>query len=100
MNTDSVLVKIHQPNISIVTPPSAICKGESAVFKVNGGTSYEWKDADNTILGNSDQQTVTPATSTTYKLTVTDNICLTNQTTDIPVVVNPAPMTTHIRKPG
>ncbi|GAA3951488.1 T9SS type B sorting domain-containing protein [Chitinophaga oryziterrae] len=90
---DSILVKIHQPDVNIITPTSGICKGESAVLKVTGGNTYEWQDADNTFLGNTDQLVVTPASTTTYKLIVTDNICQLNQTMNIPVIVNPAPVT-------
>jgi gliding motility-associated-like protein len=93
-NKDSILVNIHHPDASIVDPPSGICKGESTVLRATGGNTYEWQDADNTTLGNTDQLTITPASNTTYKVIVTDDICQIIQTLDIPVIVNLPPTTT------
>ncbi len=71
-------VTITEPTLltASVPAPTAICDGENSILSinVNGGTadySYSWFDGFNT-LGTSSTLTVSPSTTTTYYVTVTD----------------------------
>jgi len=63
----------------------SICAGESTTLTATGGTSYSWSS-------NQFTQTisVTPATTTTYTVTVSDGVC--SATDAVTVVVNPVPI--------
>lgn len=63
-----------------------ICEGETANLSASGGTSYNWDNG----LGAGQNQSVTPSTTTTYIVTITDaNGC--EDTDDIVVNVNALP---------
>ncbi|MFT4600657.1 MAG: gliding motility-associated-like protein [Arenicella sp.] len=63
-----------------------ICEGETANLSASGGTNYDWDNG----LGNGQNQAVTPASTTTYIVTVSDgNSC--DDTDDIVVIVNTNP---------
>ena len=84
--TDAVTITVNTfPNAN-AGPDQAICAGQSASLNASGGSSYLW---DNN-LGNGASQTVSPASTTTYTVTVTDgNAC---QATDaVTISVNPLP---------
>jgi gliding motility-associated-like protein len=66
----------------------AICAGSSANLTASGGTSYQWSNG----LGNAANATASPALTTTYTVTVTDNGC---SATDA-VTVNVAAMPTLV----
>jgi gliding motility-associated-like protein len=84
------------PIVLTITPlPSAnagadqdICAGSSANLTASGGTSYQWSNG----LGNAANATASPALTTTYTVTVTDNGC--SATDD--VTVNVAAMPTLV----
>lgn len=88
---DGCLDTISQPvNIIppiVVTPglPQSICDGQQATISASGGTTYQWSDGQS---GSS--ITVSPGTTTTYTVTVTDaNGC--SDTTSVLVTVFPLP---------
>jgi hypothetical protein len=67
-----------------------ICFGETATLSATGGNDYEWDTGDMTAT-----IMVTPNTTTTYNVTVTDaNGCI--NTDDVTVTVNALPQLTNI----
>lgn len=63
-----------------------ICEGEPANISATGGTSYNWDNG----LGAGQNQTVSPVSTTTYIVTVTDaNNC--TDTDDLVITVHPSP---------
>lgn len=68
---DSFTVIVNPLPIVTITGDSAICEGETDTLTASGGITYIWDTGDPTAVIE-----VTPATSTTYSVTVTDvNIC-------------------------
>lgn len=64
-------ITISQPNFSLSTLGSAtVCNGSSATLIASGGTSYIWSTGETgaTIV-------VSPATNTTYDVTITNGTC-------------------------
>ena len=87
--TTSGTVNVNALPIPTVTPPTAtICAGDSATLTAGGGTSYLWSNTATTTA-----ITVSPASPTTYDVTVTDaNNC--SATTSGTVNVNALPVPT------
>lgn len=85
--TASRTVTVNPLPIAMINPTIvAICNGASTTLTASGGTSYLWSDASITAA-----ITVSPITTTTYDVTVTDaNTC--TGTTSRTVTVNPLPI--------
>lgn len=79
-------VNVNLLPIPVITPsPTQICFGKSTMLTASGGTGYLWSDAAIT-----DTTTVSPATTTTYFVSVTDiNNC--SASINATVTVNPLP---------
>ena len=85
-NTASVTVTVNQlPSVSI-SAVNPICNGQSATLTANGATSYAW---DNEV-GTGNNKEVSPATTTTYTVTGTDDNTCSNTAT-VTVTVNQLP---------
>jgi gliding motility-associated-like protein len=88
------------PTISITANPNPICDGGSSdiTTTTSGGTSpfiFQWDNG----IGNVQNPTVTPSSTTTYHLTVTDgNGCTT--TDSITIVVSTSPSVTASASPN
>ncbi|MEI7596726.1 MAG: gliding motility-associated C-terminal domain-containing protein, partial [Bacteroidota bacterium] len=67
--TTDVAISV-QAQLTIITNPAVICSGESTTLTASGGIDYKW---DNGSLTQS--ITVSPTTTTTYAITVTDHAC-------------------------
>ncbi|GLR16669.1 T9SS type A sorting domain-containing protein [Portibacter lacus] len=87
---ESAQVKQPDAVVGLIDPSSVqICNGESISLTVDGGTSYAWNNG----LGTNPTVTVSPTTTTTYSVIVTD--AATNNCTDdasVTVTVNPLPV--------
>lgn len=70
---DSVLVTVNNPPVATVSPDQAICSGLSANLSVTGGSIYVWSPSSSLNNPNISNPVATPATTTTYNVTVTDN---------------------------
>ncbi|MBK7806470.1 MAG: hypothetical protein IPJ51_09245 [Saprospiraceae bacterium] len=83
--TSSVTVVVNPLPTPSIIGDTEICRGESTGLFVVGGSSYVWSNGSTTGLIN-----VSPTTTTTYSVTVTDNKgCTAN--TSVTVIVNPLP---------
>ena len=84
--TDDITVTVNAAPSANAGANQSICVGQSATLNASGGTSYTWNQG----LGGGASHTVSPTSSTTYTVTVTNaNNC--TATDDITVTVNPIP---------
>ena len=83
---DNVMVTVNPNPIANAGADQVICDGESATLTASGGGTYSWSNGMNTP-----SISVSPSSTTSYQLTVTDS----NGCTDVDivtVVVNPNPL--------
>lgn len=76
----SVIVTVNEVVASIDASSMQLCVGESAILWGTGGSLFEWSTGET-----SPSISVTPATTTTYELTVTDAGC--EATASVTIVV-------------
>ena len=91
VNTNTVTVTVNSlPTISSTIGNTAICIGNATTIAASGAVNYSWSPATglNTTTGIS--VTASPATTTTYTITGTNNNGCINTTTQL-VTINPLP---------
>lgn len=81
--TADIMIMVSD-SISITVSPSTICEGESTTITVSNGGQYYWNTGANTS-----SITVSPSVTTSYYVTVTDNVCTAS--TSVTVNVNSLP---------
>lgn len=81
--SDQVIVEVVD-FVAGISPDQSICEGSSAQLTASGGTDYEWSTGQttNTI-------SVSPATTTTYFVTVSQNGCSDVQEVEVDVLPIP-----------
>src|SRR5690554_1390764 len=85
-NTATVTVTVHPLPLADAGEDVAICIGESTTLLASGGVEYLWSTGDTTS-----EITVSPLTTTTYEVLVTDaNGC--QNTAEVTVTVHPLPL--------
>ncbi|MBK9737332.1 MAG: hypothetical protein IPO92_21215 [Saprospiraceae bacterium] len=90
VESTSATVTVHPLPVIGLVGDTEICNGETTRLTASGGTSYLWSNGVTAYWID-----VTPATSTTYSVTVTDgNGC--QASSSITVTVNPLPTATII----
>jgi len=67
----SVMVNVISTVASVSASPSTVCPGLSSVLTATGGGTYQWSTGETGA-----SITVTPAATTTYSVTVTNNSCV------------------------
>ncbi len=95
VKSDTTTVKITVlPNLGISTSPdTAICSGDNAPLRVkvtggNGSYVYTWTDlSNNSIAGNTNLITVSPANTRSYRIAVSDGCTVTQPQQNIQVQV-------------
>ncbi len=84
-DSDEIKVTEHLLNITVGTEDT-ICQGDNAQLFASGGTTYLWSTGDTASI-----ITVSPTATTTYYVTVSDNLCsqigsVTIYVSDLPTV--------------
>lgn len=82
--TDNVIVTVNPLPVAEAGLPQTICIGESATLTASGGGTYQWDTGPSTP-----SISVSPASSTTYTVTVTNLGCSASD--NVLVTVNPLP---------
>lgn len=86
--TATKTVTVNASPVPIISGPSQICQGQSAILTASGGSAYQWSNN----LGNQSSITVSPTTTTTYTVTVSNSFGCSNTTTKtLTVDTNPIP---------
>ncbi len=84
-DSDNVTVNVNASPTADAGIDQTICDGNSATMTASGGIIYSWSSG-----GNSSSETVSPSTTTTYTVDVTNALGCTD-TDEIIVNVNPLP---------
>lgn len=82
---DDVIVTVNTPPTADAGLDVTICEGDSTALTATGGGTYLWSTGATTASIN-----VSPASTTTYSVAVTQNGCSSNDSVD--VIVNPTPI--------
>ena len=85
-NTDSITIVVNPLPVATITGADTICEGDTTSLTGAGGISYAWSNSATTNVIQ-----VSPISSTTYMLTVTDGNGCSNNTSQF-VAVNAAPI--------
>lgn len=75
------------PNINLTTSQSTICEGQQVTIAAGGGTAYSWSNSATTS-----SIMVSPVSTTTYSVAVSNNGCVKD--TSVKITVNPLPKVT------
>lgn len=89
-NTTSHSLTIQ--TLEVTTTAASVCAGSSATLTANGAQNFSWSPATGLSATTGATVTATPATSTTYTVTGTTNLCSATKTVtvDVTPVVTPA----------
>ena len=82
---DQVVVLVNSPPTANAGPDVTICYGDTAILTASGGISYTWSTGDSTA-----NTSVSPLTTSTYYVTVSDGICSATDSTN--VTITPLPL--------
>jgi len=92
-STGTVAVAMNIPNV-VISSPTAICTGTSAVLSVSGANTYTWNTGSNAL-----NIIVNPTVTTSYSVSGTNSVgCVGSQTLNL--VVNPNPTVTAVNVPS
>lgn len=85
VGSDQVQINVGSSLQPAITPNTTICQGESTILSISGALNYQWSTG-----STASNIVVTPATTTTYQVTLSDGLgcSATAQTT---VTVRPLP---------
>jgi arylsulfatase A-like enzyme len=84
VDNDTVTVTVNALPTADAGPDVTICDGDSTILTASGGGTYLWNTGATTASIN-----VSPSSTTTYSVTVTQNGCVDNDSVD--VTVDPLP---------
>lgn len=82
---DSVTVNVIPPAVFDVSPNSSVCSQKSAQLSASGGDTYTWSPAAGLNDPNIANPVASPATTTTYTVTIHANAC--NETGNLSTIV-------------
>ncbi|HEV8273365.1 MAG TPA: gliding motility-associated C-terminal domain-containing protein [Chitinophagaceae bacterium] len=90
--TDSVKIDIRPDAIFSVSSPAGICGNGSVRLLASGGNTYQWQPSAGLDLNNISNPLASPAATTTYNVTITENVCNQSQILATTVTVYPLPL--------
>jgi uncharacterized repeat protein (TIGR01451 family) len=94
-SSGSAVVTVNPRPTAAASGTAAICAGGATPLSGSGGISCSWAPATGLSSASSCSPTASPASTTTYTLTVTDaNGCVSNNAPTVTVTVNPKPTAT------
>jgi gliding motility-associated-like protein len=106
-NNASVTVIVNPlPTVTPTTNPAIICSGSSSSLTANasGGsgtyTTYNWAPATSLSSSSVANPTANPVATTTYSVTVTDNLGCVSAPQSVTLTVNPLPTTAPTAAPA
>jgi hypothetical protein len=86
-------VTVVQPFTLLVSPNNTICVGQQKKIIALGASNYQWIAPDGSSLGTSSSLSVSPSTSTTYRVIAKDNYNYFTDTGTVSIMVgNPTPI--------
>ncbi len=88
--TVSATIEVDVLNLE-VDAPEEVCVGETVTFIADGGSSFEWTDDNNTVLGVENSLTVTAENTSNYTVHSTTDLGCEGQETFTLEVVHDAP---------
>lgn len=91
VNTDTITVTVNPLPIANAGPDVSICLNANTTLNASGGVSYSWLPVAGLSSAVIPNPVASPATTTTYTVSVTDNNNCVN-TDSMTVTVNPAPL--------
>ena len=98
-NEESSMVTITDPPpvTANVTGDLTVCSGETTTLTATGGTNYLWNDT----LGTNAAIMVSPTTTTTYSVSVTDaNNCISTASVTVQIYIVQPPVITYTDNTG
>ncbi|MEY4205134.1 MAG: hypothetical protein RL013_2838, partial [Bacteroidota bacterium] len=98
-NEESSMVMITDPPpvTANVTGDLTVCSGETTTLTATGGTNYLWNDT----LGTNAAIMVSPTTTTTYSVSVTDaNNCISTASVTVQIYIVQPPVITYTDNTG
>ena len=72
---DSIKISVHQPAVFSVSPNSSVCMNSPFELSASGGTTYSWQPTIGLNNPNISNPTTVTNASTTYSVTITENVC-------------------------
>jgi len=96
--TLNVKVIVKSPFIEITTPNTTICAGSTAILTASAGaTNYLWTNESNTTIATTQNITVSPTSTSKYKVKATVDNCEASK--EITITVAPPPTVTMTVSP-
>ncbi|WP_276501743.1 gliding motility-associated C-terminal domain-containing protein [Terrimonas pollutisoli] len=89
---DSVQVSLRPDAVFTINSPQPVCRFDSAQLIASGGDIYSWQPANglsNTSISN---PTASPAVTTDYTVTITENTCHQSEALSARITVKPLPI--------
>lgn len=91
-NTDDVMITVNALPVAAAGNDAAICAGDNITLAASGGDSYAWLPASGLSNAAIDNPSASPASSTTYTVTVTNTSTGCFNTDDVMITVNALPV--------
>ena len=88
--TDSIKVSVRSASAFAVNPSVNICLNKSVQLNASGGDLYNWTPAGTLSNATISNPVASPATTTTYSVSITDTLC--NNTSVLSTVVTVLPL--------
>lgn len=91
---DSVLVTVISAGQFAVSPPTAVCSGQSTQLSASGGDTYIWSPAQSLDNTNASNPVAKPDSTTIYTVIIRNSQCNVGDTLTTQVEVSPSLMVT------